>query len=181
MVGPGDKQHETGNWFSVERAHLFDGTDMKRPGVVVLLLTSAAAVQYHWQAAVSLHGPAVQTTSAFSAFHCGLFCEALKPGECSGFIYGADDGTCRLFSGDCRGPAADSSQLPTDRYLSRNKCPGENTISRVVVIFRSSDYPCSHPGEVFGQVWFRSRDVIFTKMTNQNQTDTSEMATPETK
>ena len=98
---------------------------MKRPGVVLLLLTSAAAVQYHWQAAVSL-GAAVQTTSAVSAIHCGHFCEALKAEECSGFIYQADDGTCRLFSGDCRGPAADSSQQSTDRYLGRNECPGKN-------------------------------------------------------
>ena len=99
---------------------------MKRPGVVLLLLTSAAAVQYHWQDAVSLPGPAVQTTSAVSAIHCGLRCEALPPEECSGFIYKADDGTCRLFSGDCRGPAADSSQQTTDRYLGRNICPGES-------------------------------------------------------
>ena len=100
--------------------------DMKLPGVVLLLLTSAAAVQYHWQAAVSLPGPAVQTTSAVSAIRCGLRCEALPPEECSGFIYEAGDGTCRLFSGDCRGPAADSPQQITDRYLGRNKCPGEN-------------------------------------------------------
>ena len=101
---------------------------MKRPGVVLLLLlTSAAAVQYHWQAAVSLHGPAVQTTSAVSAIHCGLRCKNIPSEECSGFIYKADDGTCRLFSGDCRGPAArDSSRQTTDRYLGRNKCPGKN-------------------------------------------------------
>ena len=100
---------------------------MKRPGVVLLLLTSAAAVQYHWQAAVSLHGPAVQTTSAVSAIHCGLRCKNIPSDQCSGFIYEVDDGTCRLFSGDCRGPAANSSQQTNDRYLGRNKCPGENT------------------------------------------------------
>ena len=110
-------------------------SDMKRPGVVLLLLlTSAAAVQYHWQAAVSLPGPAVQTTSAVSAIHCGLRCQALPSEKCSGFIYEADDGTCRLFSGDCRGPAADSSQQTTDRYLSRNKCTGENTIKNISIL-----------------------------------------------
>ena len=100
--------------------------DMKRPGVVLLLLTSAAAVQYHWQDAVSLPGPAVQTTSAVSEPACAILCKNLPSVECSGFIYGTDDDTCRLFSGDCRGPAADSSQQTTDRYLGRSNCPGEN-------------------------------------------------------
>ena len=105
---------------------------MRRPGVVLLLLTSAAAVQYHWQAAgpspASLPGPAVQTTSAVSAIHCGLRCQNLLSEECSGFIYEADNGTCRLFSGDCRGPAADSPQQTTDRFLRRNDCPGKKKI-----------------------------------------------------
>ncbi|KAF0310281.1 CD209 antigen-like protein E [Amphibalanus amphitrite] len=35
-----------------------------------------------------------------------------------------DDGTCRLFSGDCRGPAVNSSQQTTDHYMARNTCPG---------------------------------------------------------
>ena len=106
--------------------------DMKRPGVVLLLLTSAAAVEYHWQAAVSLPGPAVQTTSAVSAIHCGLRCEVL-PSECSGFIYEVDDDSCRLFSCDCRGPAADSSQQTTDRYMGRSKCPGKNRFVLCVI------------------------------------------------
>ncbi|XP_043210757.1 C-type lectin domain family 4 member M-like [Amphibalanus amphitrite] len=51
-------------------------------------------------------------------------CEALSSGECTGFIYGPDDGTCRLFSGDCRGPAVVSSQHTTERYMARDTCPG---------------------------------------------------------
>ena len=70
--------------------------------------------------------PAIQTTSAVSEPACAILCKNFPSVECSGFIYGADDGTCRLFSGDCRGPTADSSQQTTDRYLGRNKCPGEN-------------------------------------------------------
>ena len=106
---------------------------MKRPCMLLLLLlllpllllTSAVAVQYRWQTAVSLPGPAVQTISAVSRVNCALRCERLPAEQCVGFTYGAGDGTCRLFSGDCRGPAADSSQLTTDRYMGRNQCPGE--------------------------------------------------------
>ena len=116
---------------------------MKRPGVVLLLLTSAAAVQYHWQAAVSLPGPAVQTISAVSAIHCGLRCKNMPSEKCSGFIYEPADRTCRLFSGDCRGPAADSSQQTTDRYLGRSNCPGEN--NSVSMLIHSSLFSMHRP------------------------------------
>ena len=104
---------------------------MTRSGVVLLLLTSAAAVQYHWQAAVSLPGPAVQTISTVSRSLCALRCEALPPKKCSGFTYGEDTDTCRLFSGDCRGPAADSPQQTTGRYMGRNQCAGKNTTTHL--------------------------------------------------
>ena len=109
--------------------------DMKRPGVVLLLLTSAAAVQYYWQAAVSLPGPAVQKYSAVSRFVCALRCKALLSEECIGFIYDAADDSCRLFSGDCRGPAADSSQPPPGRYLSLSKCPGKQSLPQMGLLF----------------------------------------------
>ncbi|KAF0294028.1 C-type lectin domain family 6 member A [Amphibalanus amphitrite] len=98
---------------------------MARPGAVLLLLlvTSAAAARYRWLDPVSLHGPAVQTVSAVSAVDCGRRCDAQTIRKCSGFIYRPDDGTCRLFSGDCRGPAANSSQLITERYMARSGCP----------------------------------------------------------
>ena len=101
---------------------------MARPGAVLLLLlvTSAAAGRYRWLDPVSLHGPAVQILSAESEIDCGLLCEEATPEECSGFIYGPDDGTCRLFSGDCRGPAVNSSQQTTERYMARSKCPGKH-------------------------------------------------------
>ncbi|XP_043208851.1 brevican core protein-like [Amphibalanus amphitrite] len=100
---------------------------MARPGAVLLLLllTSAAAVRYRWLDPVSLHGPAVQILSAESEIDCGLLCEGATPEECSGFIYGPVDGTCRLFSGDCRGPAVVSSQQTTERYMARSKCSGD--------------------------------------------------------
>ncbi|KAF0314231.1 hypothetical protein FJT64_015334 [Amphibalanus amphitrite] len=63
--------------------------------------------------------------SAESEIDCGLLCEGATPEECSGFIYGPDDGTCRLFSGDCRGPAVNSSQLNTERYMARSTCTGK--------------------------------------------------------
>ncbi|XP_043200165.1 brevican core protein-like isoform X1 [Amphibalanus amphitrite] len=99
---------------------------MARPGAVLLLLlvTSAAAVRYRWLDPVSLPTPAVQILSAESEIDCGLFCEGATPEECTGFIYGPDDGACRLFSGDCRGPAVVSSQLNTERYMARYTCPG---------------------------------------------------------
>ncbi|XP_043200171.1 uncharacterized protein LOC122369462 [Amphibalanus amphitrite] len=99
---------------------------MARPGAVLLLLlvTSTAAVRYRWLDPVSLHGPAIQILSAESEIDCGLLCEGATPEECSGFIYGPDDGTCRLFSGDCRGPAVNSSQLNTEGYMARSTCTG---------------------------------------------------------
>ncbi|KAF0301543.1 hypothetical protein FJT64_026198 [Amphibalanus amphitrite] len=98
---------------------------MARPGAVLLLLlvTSASAVRYRWLDPVSLHGPAVQTVSAVSAVDCGRRCEAQTPQERSGFIYRPEDGTCRLFSGDCRGPAVNSSQQTTERYMARVVAP----------------------------------------------------------
>ncbi|KAF0309105.1 hypothetical protein FJT64_019707 [Amphibalanus amphitrite] len=64
--------------------------------------------------------------SAESEIDCGLLCEGATPEECSGFIYGPDDGSCRLFSGDCRGPAVVSSQQTTERYMARyHTCPGK--------------------------------------------------------
>ncbi|XP_043201043.1 brevican core protein-like [Amphibalanus amphitrite] len=102
---------------------------MARPGAVLLLLlvTSASAVRYRWLDPVSLHGPAVQTVSAVSAVDCGRRCEAQTPQERSGFIYRPEDGTCRLFSGDCRGPAVNSSQQTTERYMARVVAPGSAT------------------------------------------------------
>ncbi|XP_043200166.1 CD209 antigen-like isoform X2 [Amphibalanus amphitrite] len=97
---------------------------MARPGAVLLLLlvTSAAAVRYRWLDPVSLHGPAVQIVSAESEIECGIHCEGATPEECSGFIYGPDDGACRLFSGYCRGPAINSSQQTTERFWARPIC-----------------------------------------------------------
>ncbi|KAF0303753.1 Ladderlectin [Amphibalanus amphitrite] len=99
---------------------------MVRPGAVLLLLlvTSAAAVRYRWLDPVSLHGPAVQTVSAVSAVDCGRRCDAQTPQECSGFMYGPEDGMCRLFSGDCRGPAVNKSKQTSNHYMARNQCPG---------------------------------------------------------
>ncbi|KAF0291724.1 hypothetical protein FJT64_010181 [Amphibalanus amphitrite] len=114
---------------------------MAQPGAVLLLLlvTSAAAVRYRWLDPVSLHGPSVQIVSAESRFLCALQCEALSSGECSGFIYGPDDGTCRLFSGDCRGPAIVSSQQTIERYMARYTCPGKQSLKfRNVMLYCSS-------------------------------------------
>ena len=101
--------------------------DMAGPSALplLLLLTSAvAAVQYRWLDAVSLHGPAVQNVSVGSEIDCALHCEGMAD-ECSGFIYEPGDGTCSLFSGDCRGPAANSSQQVSEHYLARYACPGK--------------------------------------------------------
>ena len=104
---------------------------MPRPGGVLLLLllltSAAAAVQYRWLDPVSLHEPAVQTIPAGSEISCGLRCEGMTDEECSGFVYEPGAGTCRLFSGDCRGPAVNSSQQTTYRYMARSECPGEKT------------------------------------------------------
>ena len=120
-----------GRWYAALGLPL---ADMRLPAAVlplltsaVLLLTSSEAVRYRWLADVSLRGSAVQTSPADSRLICALRCEALPPESCSGFSYEDSDGSCRLFSGDCRGPAADSSQQTTGRYLSRDQCPGKNT------------------------------------------------------
>ncbi|KAF0304114.1 hypothetical protein FJT64_023996 [Amphibalanus amphitrite] len=104
---------------------------MAPPGAVLLLLlaTAAAAGRYRRLHPVSLHGPAVKTFSAASAVSCGLRCEAHTPQQCSGFIYAPDDSTCRLFSGDCRGPAVNSSQQTTERYMARS-VPSEPAVGR---------------------------------------------------
>ena len=108
--------------------------DMK-PAVTVLLtsavqlLTSAAVHDrsYRRLADVSLPGPAFSTSPAESQFTCALRCEALPPEQCSGFTYEDSDGLCRLFSEDCRGPAANDSQQISGRYMSRNVCDGKVT------------------------------------------------------
>ena len=99
--------------------------EMGRSAAVLLLMTSAGAVQYRREAAVSLPGPAVSASPAVSETVCAVLCEALLSEGCAGLSYAAGDGTCRLFSGDCRGPASDSLQQATGRYLSRNHCPGK--------------------------------------------------------
>ena len=93
--------------------------------LLLLLLTSAAvADDYQWlQDAVSLPGSAASVNKP-TARDCAMQCDANK---CSGFSYQSSDKTCHLFSADCRGPAADSSQLFTGVYMARNTCPGENT------------------------------------------------------
>ena len=102
---------------------------MPRPGGVLLLLllltSAAAAVQYRWLDPVSLHRPAVQTVPAGSEISCGLRCEGMTDEECSGFVYEPGAGTCGLLSGDCCGPAVNSSQQTTDRYMARSECFGE--------------------------------------------------------
>ena len=116
--------------------------DMAGPSALplLLLLTSAvAAVQYRWLDAVSLPGPAVQNVSAGSEIGCALHCEGMADGKCSGFVYEPGAGTCRLFSGDCRGPADNNSEQNTERYMAKNGCTGENLGSHRHV------FPYQHP------------------------------------
>ena len=93
--------------------------------VLLPLLSSAAAPQYRWQAAIYPRGPAVRTVSGQSAIGCALRCEALPLERCSGFIYQTDADRCRLFSGDCRGPAANSSLKTDGRYMARRNSSGK--------------------------------------------------------
>ena len=107
-------------------AHL---TAMVQPSamLLLLLLTSAAAVRYRMLEPVSFPRPAVRVVPAVSEIACGIRCMVLKPENCTGFIYEPGDGTCRLFSGDCRGPAVSSSQQVSGRYLARHEATGEVT------------------------------------------------------
>ncbi|KAF0287851.1 Brevican core protein [Amphibalanus amphitrite] len=94
---------------------------MKKEGIIFSVFTRSGVIlacRSRDSAPIRITDPEA-TVSAVSAVGCGLRCEAQTPQECSGFIYRPDDGTCRLFSGDCRGPAANSSQLITERYRAR--------------------------------------------------------------
>ena len=97
------------------------------PLVAVLLLPSAAALQYRWQADVA-PGTSVQTIQGVSRPVCAILCERLPLQACSGIMYEAGGRLCHLVSGDCRGPAALSSPRAGERYLvkSDNQCPGEH-------------------------------------------------------
>ena len=99
---------------------------MGRKGIMpllLLLLTSAAAVQYRSQEAVTHSSPPVQTTIARSKISCGLTCEGNTPNNCTGFVYEPGNGTCKLFSSICHGPAVNSSQQNV--YLNLLPFPGE--------------------------------------------------------
>ncbi|XP_043199911.1 uncharacterized protein LOC122369325 [Amphibalanus amphitrite] len=115
-------RHKKGAWESAAPLAAMAGL-----GAVLLLLLvmSAAADQYLDRA--SPQGRAVQTVRAGSKIQCSLKCETEPTNQCTGFAYDPDDGTCRLFSGDCRGPAVNSSQQTTDHYMARNTCPGTHS------------------------------------------------------
>ncbi|KAF0306433.1 hypothetical protein FJT64_002463 [Amphibalanus amphitrite] len=93
---------------------------------LMTLVTSAAAALYGWQQAVTLSGAHVEATTAPSKITCGIKCEAQDLHDCTGFSYEPDDGTCRLLSGGCRGPAVDGQQ---GIYLSALRLPDAFNVS----------------------------------------------------